>query len=142
MASREYGINIAMINEIRMIEPQTLLPNTPSYVKGVINVRGSIVPIIDLLVMFREHSDYPANKLIIIILNINSGGKNRNIGILVDNVNDTYTVNSAEIKQSDEDRKLHLKNYILGLVNVNDKMITLLKPDSFAGIFENQEAVS
>lgn len=141
LAEQEYGIDILDVKEIRMWEQETLLPNSPAYINGVINVRGTIIPIVDLCNLFDlPHSEYGAQTAIIILL-VKSNSKQRCIGIIVDQVLDTHTVKYGEVNPLPESSQFALKDHIRGLVTMNNKMTTLLNTTNFITIANKQETV-
>jgi len=127
ISNREYGVDIRTVKEIIISSNITPLPNVPSYVKGIINLRGLIVPVIDILEcfslgkIFNDTNEYP-----IITFNLSLGTENKTIGIIVDSVNDTYHVLSDNINKIPEDDELNLKDHIEGLITVENKNIPIL----------------
>jgi chemotaxis protein histidine kinase CheA len=130
LANQEYGVDITKIKEIRMWEKTTLLPKAPLYIKGLINLRGSIIPIVDLRERFRLQPTEYTHQTAVITLTIMEKIKKRTIGIIVDQVADTYTVDTNEIKPLPENNKSEFKKYVAGLVTVNNRMITILNTKS------------
>ena len=103
MAEEEYGVDILRVQEIRGWESARLIPNTARYIKGVLDLRGVIVPIIDLRKCFGLPDVVHGPLTVVIVLkvnNCNSGGDIRTIGILVDAVSDVYTVDKRDMKQA------------------------------------------
>ncbi len=127
--NEEYGVDILKVNEIREWTPITTLPETPSYIKGVINLRGNIVPIIDLRERFSfEFIEYGPTT-VVIVLNINHNGTIIVMGIVVDAVSDTHTINQSEIKVSPSCAGSINSKYLYGLVEINEKLVLLLNID-------------
>jgi purine-binding chemotaxis protein CheW len=93
LAGEEYGIDILCVQEIRSYEPPTLIANAPDYIKGVVNLRGSIVPILDLRLKFGLKSEYN-DFTVVIVLNL----KQRIVGLVVDAVSDVLALDSAHIR--------------------------------------------
>src|SRR5438874_3603245 len=93
LGAEEYGIDILKVQEIRTYEQPTRIANTPAFIKGVINLRGNIVPIIDLRVKFGLPESRYDGQTVVIVLNI---GK-RTIGVVVDGVSDVIAVPASEI---------------------------------------------
>ena len=122
LGTEEYGIEILKVQEIRGYDAVTRIANTPDFIKGVINLRGHIVPIIDLRIKFKlgkvEYNEFT----VVIILNIG----NRVIGIVVDGVSDVLALTAEQIRAvpdlvSDIDNK-----YLLGLGTLGDRMLILV----------------
>lgn len=122
LGDEEYGIEILKVQEIRGYDTVTRIANTPDFIKGVINLRGHIVPIIDLRIKFKLGNIDYNEFTVVIILNIG----NRVVGIVVDGVSDVLTLNAAQIRPvpdlvSDIDNK-----YLLGLGTVDNRMLILV----------------
>ena len=118
-----YGIEILKVQEIRGYEVPTAIANAPDFIKGVINLRGVIVPILDLRIKFRlEQASYD-EFTVVIILNV----AGRVVGVVVDSVSDVLTLATESIRPTPEfasgtfDTK-----YITGLATVDDRMLILL----------------
>jgi len=130
MAGEEYGVDILAVQEIRGWEESTLIPNAPPYIKGVINLRGTIVPIMDLRLRFGlEKVDY-SPVTVVIILKFETEKGERVMGIVVDAVSDVYSISDEETRKTPELTEDSNSVFIRGLVNVNDKMIILLDVES------------
>ena len=125
----EYGVDILQVNEIREWTPITTLPETPSFVKGVINLRGNIVPIIDLRERFYLKSTEYGPTTVVIVLNVNNNGSQVVMGIVVDAVSDTHTINQSEIKSSPDCAGSINIQYLQGLVEIDHKLVLLLDID-------------
>jgi purine-binding chemotaxis protein CheW len=126
MQGEEYGVDILAVQEIRGWESATPVPNSPSYIKGVINLRGTIVPIIDLRGRFDLSILEYGPETVVIVLKIESDKGPRIMGIIVDAISDVYDVPLDEIKRTGfGDHKNN--RFIRGLATVNEKMVILLK---------------
>lgn len=139
MAGQEYGIDILEVKEIRKWERGTYLPNSPHYIKGVINMRGVIVPIIDLRERFGIESCEQGPHTAIIILVMKLHHKQRYIGIVVDQIADTFMVVPAEIQPLPDSEKSVLKEHIRGLITFQNKLITLLNMKNLILVAIEQE---
>ena len=117
-----YGIEILKVQEIRSFEQATKIANTPDFIKGVINLRGHIVPIVDLRMRFNlsrvEYNDFT----VVIVLNLNK----RIIGIVVDSVSDVLALTSAQISPVPDLVASIDTKYLLGLATVEQQMLILL----------------
>ncbi len=127
MDDEEYGVDILSVQEIRGWERATKIPNSPSYLKGVINLRGTIVPIVDLRIKFNlPKIDYtPVTVVIVLKLNFEAG--ERTVGIVVDAVSDVYSIGEDELKSSPDVSNKKNSQFIRGLATVNEKMVIILE---------------
>ena len=130
MNGEEYGVDILSVQEIRGWEPVTPVPNSPAHVKGVVNLRGIIVPIVDLRAKFNLESVEYGPLTVVIVLRVQFEGKDRVMGVVVDAVSDVYGL-SLEDMQTAPDLSDHVNtNYIQGLAAVDEKMIVVLDIDA------------
>lgn len=129
LAGEEYGVDILRVQEIRGWTSATVIPNVPEYVRGVINLRGTIVPIIDLRRRFGMTDAAYGPTTVVIVLKILGTNGDRVMGIVVDAVSDVYNVDRQAIKSPpDFGGKLSV-DFIRGLATVNDKMVIVLDID-------------
>ncbi|GLQ32335.1 chemotaxis protein CheW [Litoribrevibacter albus] len=136
MANEEYGVDILSVQEIRGWEAATPIPNSPDFVKGVINLRGTIVPIIDLRLRFGlNQADYGPMTVVIVLKVANDKG-NKVIGIVVDAVSDVYSLSSEDMRQPPEMGDQVNTSFIKGLVDVQGKMVILLNIDVLLNLKE------
>ncbi len=129
MASEEYGVDILRVQEIRGWESVTVIPNTPEYIKGVINIRGTIVPIIDLRERFHMKVVEYGPTTVVIVLKVVEASKERIMGIVVDAVSDVYNVDEAEIKDPPDFGSVVNIEFVRGLATIDEKMLILLEID-------------
>ena len=129
MANEEYGVDILCVQEIRGWESATPIPNAPMHIKGVINLRGTIVPIVDLRQCFGLAAIEYTAVTVVIVLKVETDNGSRIMGIVVDAVSDVYSLAEAEMKAAPDLGDAVNTDYIRGLVNVNSKMIILLEID-------------
>ncbi len=129
LAGEEYGVDILRVQEIKGWDAVTTIPNTPEYLRGVINLRGTIVPIIDMRIRFGlEKLDYGL-LTVVIVLKVDYGDKSRIIGIVVDGVSDVYNVPDEEIKPSPDFGSAVDTEFVKGLATIEDKMVIVLDID-------------
>jgi len=129
MAGEEYGVDILCVQEIRGWESATPLPNAPPHIKGVINLRGTIVPIVDLRQCFGlEGIEYTA-VTVVIVLKVRTDEGDRIMGIVVDAVSDVYSLEDKDLRAAPDLGSAVNTDFIRGLVNVQDKMVILLDID-------------
>jgi len=129
LAGEEYGVDILRVQEIKGWDTVTQIPNTPEYIRGVINLRGTIVPIIDMRVRFSlEELEYGPTT-VVIVLKVESDDKSRIMGIVVDGVSDVYNMPDEEIKPSPDFGSAVDTDFVKGLATVNEKMVIVLDID-------------
>lgn len=129
LAGEEYGIDILRVQEIKGWDAATKIPNTPGYIKGVINIRGTIVPIVDLRARFSlEHLNYSATT-VVIVLKIVTAERQRIMGIVVDGVSDVYNVPHADLNPPPDFGTAIGTEFVSGLATVQDKMVIMLDID-------------
>jgi len=127
VSNKEFGLNIEDILEIRNWDNATPIPNAPHYIKGLINFRGSIIPVIDLHERFYlEQIDSYGPRTVVIMLSIKRNKHKQIIGVIADAVSDTHTVTYKDISPIPEMSRSTLSDYIGGIILVNNKKITLL----------------
>lgn len=125
LGSEEYGIDILKVQEIRGYETVTRIVNAPEFIKGVINLRGIIVPIVDMRIRFNLGTPTYDQFTVVIILNIN----NRVTGIVVDSVSDVTTLSTQQIKPAPEMGSVLSTDYLIGLGTLGDRMLILIDID-------------
>lgn len=136
MADEEYGVDILCVQEIRGWENATPLPNAPAHIKGVINLRGTIVPIVDLRQCFGMESIEYTAITVVIVLKVKTETSERIMGIVVDAVSDVYTLSNDDMRAAPDLGNSIDTECIKGLVNVNGKMVILLNIDKLLAIDE------
>lgn len=134
MDKEEYGVDILSVQEIRGWESTTEIPNTPSYIKGVINLRGTIVPIIDLRERFNLGSAEYGPLTVVIVLKVNCDAGTRVMGIVVDAVSDVYNIPSEEVKPAPDLGSAINTQFLRGLVTVDEKMVIVLNIDKLLSL--------
>ncbi len=133
LGNETYGVDILRVQEIRGWSAVTKIPHAPPHVLGVLNLRGSIVPIVDLRMRFAlERAEYTAITVIIVMSVVTSAGR-RDFGVVVDGVSDVVDVNSAEVKPAPELGARGSTDYLLGLVSIAERMVVLLDIDRLIG---------
>jgi purine-binding chemotaxis protein CheW len=122
LGQEEYGIDILKVQEIRGYDAVTKIANTPEFIKGVINLRGTIVPIIDMRIKFKLGNVAYDQFTVVIILNI----ANRVVGMVVDGVSDVIALPSEQIKPAPEFGATLDTQYIIGLATVEERMLIVI----------------
>jgi len=130
LAGEEYGVDILRVQEIKGWDTVTTIPNTPDYIRGVINLRGTIVPIIDMRMRFDMEPLEYGPLTVVIVLRVETEGGNRIVGIVVDAVSDVYNIPQEQIKPSPDFGSLVETDFIVGLASVEEKMVIVLDVDS------------
>lgn len=126
LGDEEYGVDILRVQEIRSWEPVSRIPNVPSYEKGVVNLRGAIVPIIDLRERFNlGHSQY-TSLTVVVVLQAFIGGKPRVMGVVVDSVSNVIDIDKAQIQSPPDFGTQVSTEFINGLASFNERMVMLL----------------
>ena len=134
----EYGIDILRVQEIRGWARTRPLPNAPAWLKGIIDLRGSIVPIIDLRERFAIEALAYGPTTVVIVVRFDAGNsKQRDLGLVVDAVSEVHTLERASIKAAPEFTGRLDGELIYGIASVNDHLIMLLDMDRLrAGLFK------
>ena len=128
LGAEEYGIDIMVVREIKGWTDTTMIPNAPAHVRGVINLRGVIVPIFDLRARFGAGLTVPTSMHVVIIV----AAGTRTVGLLVDTVSDIISVDPKAIRPIPEMGLPTEDQFLEGLVAMEDRMVTLV---SLAGLF-------
>ncbi len=118
----EYGIDILKVQEIRGYEPPTRIAHAPEFIKGVVNLRGTIIPIVDMRLKFNCSQAEYNSFTVVIILNL----RNRVVGIVVDSVSDVMELAADNIKAAPDIESVIDNECILGLGSVGERMLILL----------------
>ena len=125
LAKEEYAISILKVQEIRGYEEPTMLPSAPACIKGIMNLRGSIVPIVDMRILFNLGEPSYDQFTVVIVLNI----KNHVIGMVVDSVSDVVTLTDEQMRPAPEMGATTDGDTILGLGTVGERMLIVLDID-------------
>jgi purine-binding chemotaxis protein CheW len=129
MGQEEYGLDILKVQEIRGYEAVTTLANAPDYFKGVINLRGVIVPVIDMRIRFNLATPTYDQFTIVIVLNI--GGTI--MGMVVDSVSDVTTLASEQIRPPPQLGSAIGADYLIGIGTIDERMLILIDIDKLMG---------
>lgn len=122
LGDEEYGIDILRVQEIRGYDTVTKIANTPEFIKGVINLRGIIVPIIDMRIKFHLGKVTYDQFTVVIVLNID----NRVIGMVVDGVSDVISLVNDQIRSAPDFNTAIDTQHLVGLGTIDERMIILL----------------
>lgn len=119
LGAEEYAIDILRVQEIRAYEAPTMIANAPAFIKGVINLRGSIVPVLDLRIKFNLATAAYTPFTVVIILNV----ANRVVGIVVDSVSDVLPLTPAQIRPAPDFSASFDTRYVVGLATIEKRML-------------------
>ncbi len=122
LGAEEYGIDILKVQEIRSYESPTRIANAPPFIKGVVNLRGVIVPIVDLRLKLSCESAEYNSFTVVIVLNV----KGRVVGAVVDSVSDVLALDKDTIKPAPEMSSAIDTSFITGIGSVADRMLILM----------------
>jgi len=129
LGSEEYGIEILKVQEIRSYEAVTHIANAPEFIKGVVNLRGIIVPIIDMRIKFNLGKAGYDQFTVVIILNV----AGRVMGIVVDGVSDVINLSAEQVRPAPEFGSVIDTEYIMGLGTVEERMLILVDIEKLMG---------
>lgn len=124
LAAQEYGIDILKVQEIRGYDAQsvTRIANVPSFIKGVTNLRGVIVPIVDMRIKFNLDSVEYNHETVVVILNL----KSRVVGVVVDGVSDVLILQSSQVSAAPNFGTAFSTEYLTGIGTVDERMLILV----------------
>jgi len=132
LGGETYGVDILRVQEIRGWSAVTKIPQSPPHVLGVLNLRGAIVPIVDLRTRFElARAEYTPVTVIIVLAVMSAAGR-RDFGVVVDGVSDVVDVNASEVRPPPEIGAAGA-SYIRGLVTIAERMVVLLDIDRLIG---------
>ena len=125
MGQEEYGLDILKVQEIRGYETVTTLANAPDFFKGVVNLRGVIVPVIDMRIRFNLGTPTYDQFTIVIVLNINGSV----MGMVVDSVSDVTTLMPEQIRAAPQLGSAIAADYLIGIGTIDERMLILIDID-------------
>lgn len=129
LGDEEYGVDILRVEEIKGWEGASRIPNAPEHVRGVMNVRGSIVPVIDLRLRFglpaREYDRFT----VVVMVRVESEGRSRVVGLVVDALAEVYALPAESIRPAPDLGESVKTDFIRGLASVEERMVVLLEVD-------------
>ena len=137
-----YGIAVQKVREIIRMQKITPVPQMPDFVKGVINLRGRVIPVIDLRVKFGLKAEFAERTCIVVVQVRLSSQQNIQMGLIVDSVEEVVTLNGNDIEPTPEFGTQVDTAYLLGMAKVNGKVKTLLDidrvvaPESLAAVLQ------
>lgn len=126
IGKEEFGVGVLKVREIMGIQDITAMPQTPPYLKGVINLRGKVIPVIDLRLKFGMPSIDYTQRTCIIVVQVNSGSTVLPMGIVVDEVSEVITMAAGDIEDTPDYGASEATAYILGMAKIKGKVKILL----------------
>jgi purine-binding chemotaxis protein CheW len=136
LAGEEYGIGILKVKEIIGLMQITTVPRTPGYVKGVINLRGKVIPVVDIRLKFGMEAMAYNERTCIIVVEIKNAERTIPMGIVVDSVSEVLNVKAAEIEDTPNFGSRLDTDFILGMAKTNGSVKILLDIDR---VFQKEE---
>jgi purine-binding chemotaxis protein CheW len=133
LAGEEYGVDILRVQEIKGWDKVTRIPHTPHYVLGVINLRGAVVPILDLRRRFGLETIDFGPTTVVIVVRVGGGREERTVGVVVDAVSEVYNVDTADTKPPPDVCGSVDTVFVKALATIEEKMLILLDIDRLIG---------
>lgn len=129
LGDEEYGVDILAVQGIQGWNGVTRIPNAPSHMLGVINLRGAIVPIIDMRIKFNLDNTGFDSTTVVIVVRAEQNGQEHIIGLVVDAVSEVYKVNQGDIQNNPEFGSENTNDLVKGLITIDKKMVIVLDVD-------------
>lgn len=130
LASEDYGIGILKIKEIIGMMPITKVPRCPEFIKGVINLRGKVIPVMDLRMRFAVDAAEYTERTCIVVVEVDSGSGNLMVGLIVDSVSEVLNIKSDDIEETPGFGTRVNTDYILGMAKMSGGVKILLDIDT------------
>jgi purine-binding chemotaxis protein CheW len=127
--AEEYGLDILKVQEIIGIMPITRVPRTPDYVRGVINLRGRVIPVVDLRIKFGVSSPEDDDRTCIVVVQFAGAKNTTTMGVVVDEVSEVIDISEDQIEDTPRFGADLETDFVLGIGKVNDKVVMLLDID-------------
>lgn len=125
LGEEEYGIHLLGVQEIKGYTGITALPNTPRYIRGVMNLRGTVIPVIDLRIRFSMREQEYTRFTVVIVVKV----RGKVVGMVVDAVSDVLDIPPSQIRDAPDFGDRSDRRFITGLATINDKLVVLLDAD-------------
>lgn len=129
LSGEEYGVQILRVQEIKGWNNATIIPNVPEYILGVINLRGEIVPIMDMRRRFKLDETPFGPTTVVIVVKVTNVDKTQTVGLVVDAVSEVYRIEGSNIQPPPDFGGVISSEFVQGLATVDEKMIILLEVD-------------
>jgi len=140
LGDEEYGVDILRVQEIRGWDSVTTIPNAPAFIKGVINLRGTIVSILDLRERFGIESVEYNELTVVVVLRVKGEGKERIMGVVVDAVSEVYHIAENDLKDPPDLGYAINMDYMRGMATVDEKMVIILDIDQLMSLKDIDDA--
>lgn len=140
LGNEEFGVEILRVQGIQGWDSATPIPNSPDYVLGVTNLRGSIVPIIDLRRRFQLAEQDFGPTTVVIVVKVENPNQDRTVGMVVDGVSEVYSVNPEEVQPAPQFGGNVDTLFVKGLATIDERMLILLDIDRL--LHDSIEAVT
>lgn len=127
--SEEYGVPILSVRGIQGWEKTTPIPNSPEYIMGIINLRGEIVPIVDLRKRFNLKSIPYSAHTVVIVVRVGQDERQRTVGLVVDAVADVHNIEDGDIRNTPDFGEKANNEFVKGLGLIDEKMVIILEID-------------
>lgn len=138
LAKELYGINIAVVESIIKMQTITQLPQTPTYIKGVTNLRGTVLPVIDLRIRFGLEAQPDTKQTRVIIVTMG----NLKVGLMVDGVSEVLRVSDETIEPLPSMVNSVNSDFLKGIVRLEDRLIILLEVEKALDLHEQQSLIA
>jgi len=129
LGGEEYGVDILAVQGIQGWNGVTRIPNAPKHLLGVINLRGAIVPIVDMRIKFNLDNTGFDSTTVVIVVRAEQNGQEHVIGLVVDAVSEVHKVNQEDIQKNPEFDSENTNDLVKGLITIDEKMIIVLDVD-------------
>lgn len=139
LAQETYAVSILRIKEIIEYNQLTAVPMMPAFIRGVINLRGCVVPVVDLLARFGKGQTVEGKRTCIVILEVETAGEQQDIGIMVDAVNEVLDIPAAEIEPPPTFGAQINIDFIKGMGKVNGTFVIMLDVDYVLSVTEMEQ---
>jgi len=136
LGGETFGMEIRFIREILEVGGLTLVPLMPDFIRGVINLRGAVVPVIDLAVRFHRPPTEPTKRTCIVILEVDQGERMATLGIMVDNVSEVLDIQASEIEPAPNFGSNLRSDFIQGVGKVAGRFVILLSVNQVISVEE------
>jgi purine-binding chemotaxis protein CheW len=133
LANEEFGLEILKVREIIGYMDVTAVPQTPSFVKGVINLRGQVIPVVDLRAKFGMEAVAVTDETCIIVVEITHGSRKSSTGIIVDRVQEVLDIDGGDIEEAPQFGAAVRTDFILGMAKIGESVKILLDIDKVLG---------
>lgn len=136
IGDQEFCVEVMAVREIRGWTQSTPLPHSPAYVSGVINLRGVVLPVMDMSMRLGMAATEPSERHVIVVIHV--GGQF--VGLLVDSVSDILTVSTASIQPAPDVSREMNRDFVQGIIPIEGRMVCLIQLNALFGAIESEAA--